>query len=102
MRFRVEREPVVAGPGEVVVVPPGAPPDFANDGDRAALVRVEIRPALKMEQLFETAVALAEQGPTMLGGVPKPLELGRPPSFRSHLHSQNGGLRDASPSRRAG
>ena len=72
MRFRVERERVVAGPGEVVVVPPGAPHDFANDGDRAALVRVEIRPALKMEQLFETAVALAEQGRTMLGGVPKP------------------------------
>ena len=75
MRFRVERERVVAGPGEVVVVPPGVPHDFANDSDRAALVRVEIRPALKMEQLFETAVALAEQGRTMLGGVPKPLEL---------------------------
>ena len=42
---------------------------------RTALVRVEVRPALKMEQLFETAVALAEQGRTMLGGVPKPLEL---------------------------
>ncbi len=28
-----------------------------------------------MEQLFETAVALAEQGRTMPGGVPKPLEL---------------------------
>ena len=28
-----------------------------------------------MEQLFETAVALAEQGRTMLGGIPKPLEL---------------------------
>ena len=55
--------------------PPGLPHDFANDSDRAALVRVEIRPALKMEQLFETAVALAEQGRTMLGGIPKPLEL---------------------------
>ena len=75
MRFRVERERVTAEPGEVVVVPPGVPHDFANDGDRAALVRVEIRPALKMEQLFETAVALAEQGRTMLGGIPKPLEL---------------------------
>ena len=28
-----------------------------------------------MEQLLETAVALAEQGRTMLGGIPKPLEL---------------------------
>jgi Cupin domain len=75
MRFRLRREHVVAGPGEVVVVPPRVPHDFANPGDRPALVRVEIRPALKMEQLFETAVALAEQGRTMLGGIPKPLEL---------------------------
>jgi hypothetical protein len=28
-----------------------------------------------MEQLFETAVALAEQGRTMGGGIPKPLDL---------------------------
>ncbi|MGH3083580.1 MAG: cupin domain-containing protein [Gaiellaceae bacterium] len=75
MRFRLRRGRVVAGLGEVVVVPPGVPHDFANVGDETALVRVEIRPALKMEQLFETAVALAEQGRTMLGGVPKPLEL---------------------------
>ena len=58
MRFRIRRERVVAGPDEVVVVDPGVPHDFANDGDETALVRVEIRPALKMEQLFETAVAL--------------------------------------------
>jgi quercetin dioxygenase-like cupin family protein len=75
MRFRLRRERIIAGSGEVVVVPPRAPHDFANPGDRPALVRVEIRPALKMEQLFETAVSLAEQGRTMLGGIPKPLEL---------------------------
>jgi hypothetical protein len=28
-----------------------------------------------MERLFETAVALAEQGRTMLGGIPRPLDL---------------------------
>ena len=28
-----------------------------------------------MEQLFETAVALAEQGRTMMNGIPKPLDL---------------------------
>jgi quercetin dioxygenase-like cupin family protein len=74
-RFRMRRERITAGPGEVVVVPPGLPHDFANAGDETALVRVDIRPALRMEQLFETAVALAEQGRTMLGGIPKPLEL---------------------------
>jgi hypothetical protein len=34
-----------------------------------------VRPAMKMEQLFETAVGLAEQGRTMLGGIPRPLDL---------------------------
>jgi quercetin dioxygenase-like cupin family protein len=75
MRFRIRRERLLAGAGDNVVVPPGVPHDFANDSDQTALVRVEIRPALKMEQLFETAVALAEQGRTMLGGIPRPLDL---------------------------
>jgi hypothetical protein len=35
----------------------------------------EVRPALKMEALFETAVGLAAQRRTMLGGIPKPLDL---------------------------
>jgi hypothetical protein len=63
------------GPGEVVVVPPGQRHDFANVGDDDALVRVEVRPALKMERLLETAVGLAAQGRTFLGGIPKPLDL---------------------------
>ncbi len=75
MRFRMGRRRVVAGPGEVVVVPAGQKHDFANVGDGDALVRVEVRPALKMEQLFETAVGLAEEGRTMLGGIPRPLDL---------------------------
>jgi quercetin dioxygenase-like cupin family protein len=75
MRFRLGHKRVLAGPGEVVVVPPGVAHDFANAGDDTALVRVDIYPALQMEQLFETAVDLAERGRTMLGGIPKPLEL---------------------------
>jgi quercetin dioxygenase-like cupin family protein len=75
MRFRMGRKKIVAGPGEVVVVPPGVKHDFANAGDEDALVTVEVRPALQMERLFETAVELAEQGRTMLGGIPKPLDL---------------------------
>ena len=75
MRFRMGPESVVAGPGDVVVVPAGVAHDFANAGDTDALVRVEVRPALRMERLFETAIALAEQGRTLRSGVPKPLEL---------------------------
>lgn len=75
MRFRMGRDEVLAGPGEVVVVPPGQEHDFANAGGVPALVRVEVRPALKMEHLFERAVGLAEQGRTFLGGIPRPLDL---------------------------
>jgi mannose-6-phosphate isomerase-like protein (cupin superfamily) len=75
MRFTMGRKRVIAGPGTVVVVPPGQQHDFANVGDGDALVRVEVRPALKMEQLFETAVGLAQQGRTFLGGIPRPLDL---------------------------
>lgn len=75
MRFRMGRKRIVAGAGEIVVVPPHVKHDFANVGDDEALVRVEVRPALKMERLFETAVELAVWGRTMLGGIPKPLDL---------------------------
>src|SRR5262249_34524596 len=64
MAFRMGRKRVVAGPGEFVVVPPGQKHDFANTGDEDALVRVEVRPALRMEQLFVTAVGLAQEGRT--------------------------------------
>jgi quercetin dioxygenase-like cupin family protein len=75
MRFRLGRRRVTAGPGEIVVVPAGVRHDFANAGDADALVRVEIRPALAMERLFETAVRLAGERRTMLGGIPRPLDL---------------------------
>jgi len=75
MRFRVGRERLIAGPGDVVVVPAGVPHDFANAGDTDAVVHVDVRPALQMERMFETAVSLAEQGRTMLGGIPRPLDL---------------------------
>ena len=75
MAFRLGRRRIVAEAGTAIVVPPGTPHNFANAGTGAALVRVEIRPALDMEQLFETAVGLADEGRTMLGGIPGPLDL---------------------------
>ena len=75
MRFRMGRTRIVAAAGEVVVVPAGVAHDFANVGESDARVHVEIRPALQMERMFETAVALAEQGRTTRSGIPKPLDL---------------------------
>jgi quercetin dioxygenase-like cupin family protein len=75
MEFRMGFKTVVARVGDVVVVPPGTAHRFTNAGDEPAHARVEVRPALRMEQLFETTVALAEEGRTNRKGLPKPLEL---------------------------
>ena len=39
------------------------------------MARVTVTPALKKEELFETAVSLAEDGRPTKKGMPKPLEL---------------------------
>jgi mannose-6-phosphate isomerase-like protein (cupin superfamily) len=75
MKFKLGLKTIVAGPGETVVVPAGKRHRFANAGTDDAHVRVEVRPALRMEELFETAVALADEGRVMSSGMPKPLEL---------------------------
>jgi quercetin dioxygenase-like cupin family protein len=75
MRFKMGRKKVIAKPGDVVVVPPGVRHKFENAGDEEASARVEVRPALRMERLFETAVTLAEEGRTTRKGLPKPLDL---------------------------
>jgi mannose-6-phosphate isomerase-like protein (cupin superfamily) len=75
MRFKLGRKKIVANAGDVVVVPAGVRHKFANAGEEVARARVEIRPALKMESLLETAVALAGEGRTTGKGMPKPLDL---------------------------
>jgi quercetin dioxygenase-like cupin family protein len=75
MGFKLGGKKVIAHPGDVIVVPPGVRHKFANAGDEEASARVEVRPALRMEQLFETTVALAEEGRTTRKGLPKPLDL---------------------------
>lgn len=75
MRFKRGLKTIVAGPGETVVIEPGSSHKFENGGDETAVVRVQVRPALKMEQLLETVVGLAEDGRTTKKGMPKPLDL---------------------------
>jgi quercetin dioxygenase-like cupin family protein len=75
MRFKMGRKTVIAEAGDVVTVPAGVAHKFANGGDETAHVRVQVTPALDMERLFETTVALAEEGRVMKSGMPKPLEL---------------------------
>jgi quercetin dioxygenase-like cupin family protein len=71
MRFRLRLRRRLAGPGDVVEVPPGVVHGFANAGDEEARVRVEVRPALAMEEMLADVVAMAQAGRMTRRGLPR-------------------------------
>ncbi len=73
MRFRVGLRTVLAGPGDVVEVEPGVAHSFANAGDEQARLRVEVRPALAMEEMFADVIAMARAGRMGRRGMPRNL-----------------------------
>jgi quercetin dioxygenase-like cupin family protein len=73
MRFRVGLRTVMAGPGNVVEVEPGVAHSFANAGEDEARLRVEVRPALAMEEMFGEVIALAQAGRMNRRGMPRNL-----------------------------
>jgi quercetin dioxygenase-like cupin family protein len=73
MRFRVGLRKVLAGPGDVVEVAPGVAHSFANAGDEEAKLRVEVRPALAMEEMFAEVIAMAQAGQMNRRGMPRKL-----------------------------
>jgi quercetin dioxygenase-like cupin family protein len=73
MCFRVGLRTVVAEPGDVVEVAPGVMHSFANHGDEEARLRVEVRPALAMEEMFADVVEMAEAGRMTRRGLPRNL-----------------------------
>ena len=76
MRFRLGLRVVTARAGDVIEVPPGLLHSFANAGDSEARLKVEVRPALAMEEMFADVVALAEAGKMTRRGLPRnPLDL---------------------------
>jgi mannose-6-phosphate isomerase-like protein (cupin superfamily) len=75
MKFRKGLRIVTARAGDTLVVRPGTIHKFKNAGNVPAHVRVEVRPSLRMEELFETAVTLARDGRTTAAGLPHPLDL---------------------------
>jgi Cupin domain len=75
MKFRLGLRTIVAEAGDSVVVPAGRVHKFINAGDGPARARVEIVPALDMEDLFTTTAELAHEGNVMRTGMPKPLHL---------------------------
>jgi quercetin dioxygenase-like cupin family protein len=75
MRFRLGLRTIVAEAGDSVVVPAGRVHKFANAGDGPARARVEVVPALDMEELLSTTAELAHEGNVTPTGMPKPLHL---------------------------
>ena len=73
MRFRIGLRTRIAEPGDVIEVPPGVVHAFANAGDEEARMRVEVRPALAMEEMFAEVVAMAEAGRMTRRGLPRKL-----------------------------
>ena len=49
--------------GQVVVVPPGVPHSFRNDGDEEAHVLVDFRPALKLETFLQIRMTFCPPTP---------------------------------------
>jgi quercetin dioxygenase-like cupin family protein len=76
MRFRIGFRTVLADAGDVVEVAPGVAHSFANAGAEEARLRVEVRPALAMEDMFAEVVAMAAAGRMSRRGLPRnPLDL---------------------------
>jgi quercetin dioxygenase-like cupin family protein len=75
MKFRLGMKTIVAEAGETVVVPAGRVHKFTNGGDDTAIVRVEVVPALDMEDLLATTAELAHEGNVLASGMPRPLHL---------------------------
>ena len=60
VQFRIHGRAFWLGPGSRLTVPEGTSHWFGNTGDEVAQLRVEVRPALRMEQVFETGVRCAD------------------------------------------
>src|SRR2546423_1370488 len=61
MRFRLGRRTMLAHPGDTVLVPAGTAHWFGNVGAGVAHARVEVRPALRMEEMFESAAVMGRE-----------------------------------------
>lgn len=72
-RYRLGGKEVGLSVGQVAALPPGIPHTLWNVGEDEAHLRIEARPALKMEVALETLFGLARDGKTDDKGRPNPL-----------------------------
>ncbi len=66
MRFQIGRRSMLVEPGQTIVVKPGVAHWFGNVGAGTALASVEIRPALRMQELRSGAIGAGGSSPAKL------------------------------------
>jgi quercetin dioxygenase-like cupin family protein len=71
LNARLQNDEQRLGKGGGITVPPGTPHTWRNDGEDEVRMLVELRPALRMEEVFETTFNLARDAKTDVRGVPK-------------------------------
>ncbi|MGH7721528.1 MAG: cupin domain-containing protein [Candidatus Dormibacteria bacterium] len=62
IRFRVGSRRLDAGPGDTVRIPSGTSHWFGNSTAEVARARVEVRPALRLEELFAATEVIGQSG----------------------------------------
>src|SRR5579883_2735599 len=75
MRFRVGRRTIMAHAGDSVLVPPGTAHWFGNAGKGTSHALVEARPALRLEEMFESAAAMGRDRLIPGTRLPRPSDL---------------------------
>lgn len=73
--FRIAGRAATVDPGVTMIAPPGVPHDWWNAGPEEALVRVEVRPAVRFEAFIVNAFGLAQDGKVNRRGMPNVLQL---------------------------
>jgi quercetin dioxygenase-like cupin family protein len=71
LTFHLDGSAQVLGPGERAVVAPGVRHRFENTGDGGSHVRVEVRPALELQQSIEEGAALGRRTDIGADGRPR-------------------------------
>jgi quercetin dioxygenase-like cupin family protein len=62
LRFVVNGQERLLGPGEAITIPANTPHHFANDGTEAAVAIQDFRPAMRTAEFFDTYFRMAERG----------------------------------------
>lgn len=70
LHFRINGKIVLAGPDDEIRIPVGVPHCFWNEGQETAHYMQEFRPALEIEDLFQTFFSLSRDGRLNKHGTP--------------------------------